>query len=82
MIGPTREGVIVKRAPAALQPTNMLVRAGSSSSNCTGRPVFLLHYHRTRPDMATADEITDANLHHIATAQLAVDGQIEQRPIT
>jgi hypothetical protein len=43
---------------------------------------LLLHHHRTRPDTATADEVTDANLHYIATAQLAVDGQVEQRPIT
>jgi hypothetical protein len=31
--------------------------------------------------MAAEDKITDPDLHHIATAQLAVDGEIEQRSI-
>jgi hypothetical protein len=27
------------------------------------------------------DEVADANFHHLATTQLAVDGQVEESPI-
>jgi len=38
------------------------------------RACFLLHHCRPRPDPATADAVTDANLDHVATPQLAVNG--------
>ena len=34
-----------------------------------------------RPAPRAADEVADANLHHVATAELAVDGKVEQSPI-
>jgi hypothetical protein len=60
----------------------MLVRAASRSSNCTGRPVFCCTTIALVRIWATTDEITDTNLDHVAPAQLAVDGEVEQCPIT
>jgi hypothetical protein len=58
----------------------MLVLAASSSSTVRP-PSFLLHHDRPCPDLATADEVADADLYYVTPAPLAVDGKIEQRPI-
>jgi hypothetical protein len=42
----------------------------------------LLSDDRARADPSTADEVADANLHHVATTQLAVDRKVEQGPIS
>lgn len=82
MIGSAREGVVIKRARAALQPSQHARPRRFEQLELHRPACLLLDDHRTRPDTATADEVTDANLHHIATVQLAIDGQVEQSPIT
>ena len=81
MIGPAWEHIVVERATAVLQPSQHARPRRFEQLELDGPARLLLHHHRTRPDTATADEVTDTNFHYIATAQLAVDGQIEQRPI-
>ena len=80
MIGSAREGVVIKRARAALQPSQHARPRRFEQLELHRPACLLLDDHRTRPDTATADEVTDANLHHIATVQLAIDGQVEQSP--
>jgi hypothetical protein len=41
----------------------------------------LLNYYCSRPDLATADQVSGANLAHVAPAQLAVYGEVEQRAV-
>jgi len=43
---------------------------------------LLLHDRRPRLNPATTDEITNPDLHHVASAQLAVDAKVEQGPVT
>ena len=82
MIDPAREGVVIEPASAVLQPSEH-ARPRRVEQLELYRPArLLLHHHRERADTATTDKITDANLHHIAAAKLAVDGEVEQRPIT
>ena len=59
----------------------MLPRAGSSSSNCTGRRVLLLNDDRSRANSAAADKVTDLDLDDITSAQLAVDREVKHRAI-
>ena len=82
MIVSAREGVILKRATAALQPGQDARPRRFEQFELHGPARLLLHHDGAGADMATANEITDPNFHHIATAQLAVDGQVEQRSIT
>jgi len=62
MIGPAREGVVVERAPAALQPSQHAHPRRCEQFELHGSARLLLHHHRTCPDTATADEVTDPNL--------------------
>ena len=81
MVSTPREGEVVDRAPSALQPSQD-ARPSRFQQLELHRPAgLLLHHDCACADLATANEITDPNLHHIATAQLAVDGKIEQCPI-
>jgi hypothetical protein len=56
--------------------------AGRLSELEGNRPArFLLDHGRSRPDRYPSDEITQPELHKIATAQLAVDREVEQREV-
>jgi hypothetical protein len=59
----------------------MLVRAGSSSSNCTGFAGLLLDDDSPVADHATGHKLTDPNFDDVAASQLAVDREVEQRSI-
>ena len=82
MIDPTLECVVVQRAAAPIQPSQ---QAGT-------RILHQLELHRLAclrlyDDCAAADlpsqyQITNPDLDHVATAELAVDRQVEQRPVT
>jgi hypothetical protein len=42
---------------------------------------LLLNHDRAIPNAATGNDVADADFHNIATAQLAVDREIEKRSI-
>jgi hypothetical protein len=42
---------------------------------------LLLNAGCARSDPSTANEVADANFHHVASTQLAVDGEVEQSSI-
>ncbi len=44
-------------------------------------PGLLLHDGRAVPGRGVDDELADAQLHEVTTAQLAVDGKVEQRQV-
>jgi hypothetical protein len=43
---------------------------------------LLLHYDRSRRDAITVRHVANAELHEIASAQLAVNGQVEQGQVS
>jgi hypothetical protein len=43
---------------------------------------LLLDHHCPRSQLTAGDEIADLDLHKIAASQLAVDCEIEQRPVS
>ena len=81
MIGPARKSIVVDRAPTLLQPGQDTRPRRFEKLELDGSTRLLLYHHRPRADTATADEVSDANLHDIATAQLAVEGKVEQRTV-
>jgi hypothetical protein len=44
----------------------------------TGLP---LHDNRTGADLPASNQVTDFDTYHVAATQLAIDRQVEQRPI-
>ena len=60
MIGPAWEHIVVERATAVLQPSQHARPRRFEQLELDGPARLLLHHHRTRPDTATADEVTDA----------------------
>jgi hypothetical protein len=81
VVGPAREGKVVESAASTLEPSKMLARAGSRSSNCTGRLVFSLDNYRPGPNPTAAYEVAGPDLDDVAAAQLAVDFQVEHGPV-
>ena len=59
MIGPAWEHIVVERATAVLQPSQHARPRRFEQLELDGPARLLLHHHRTRPDTATADEVTD-----------------------
>jgi hypothetical protein len=82
MVSTAREDEVADRASSALQPSRDARPSRFQQLELHGPAGLLLHHDRACADLATANEISNPNLHHIATAQLAVDGKIEQCPIT
>src|SRR5665213_3581031 len=82
MVGPARENVVIERAPAALQPSQDAGSRRFKQLELYGPACLLLHHDRTHSDLAAADEVADANLDYVAASQLAIDGKVEERPVT
>jgi hypothetical protein len=79
---PARESIVVERAATMLKPR---LDAGSrrlKQFELHGPAGLLLHNRRPRPDPAAADEIANTDFDDVAAAQLAVDGKVEQGPVT
>ena len=47
-----------------------------------GLPGLLLHDGRAMPGRGVDDELADAQLHEVTSAQLAVNGEVEQCQVT
>jgi hypothetical protein len=47
-----------------------------------GPPRFLLHNDCSSSNLSATDDIADFHLHQVATPKLAIDRQIEKRPIS
>jgi hypothetical protein len=68
--------------PRRLSQLSKASRALVVISNCTGRLVLLLQYRCPISDRGTCCNIADFHFHNVATPKLAVDRQIEKRPVT
>ena len=81
MVDTAWEHVIAQRSAAALEPrqkTGPRVRQQLELDRSSGLP---LDDGRSSSDLPAYDDVPDFEADDIATAQLAVDGNIEQRPI-
>lgn len=76
-----REYVIVDRAATTLKPGEQGLSSRFYQLELDWPFRFLLHDESAIPDATTGDDVTDAHLDHVAAAKLAVDGEVEERPI-
>ncbi len=82
MIDPTREHIVVHRAAPLLEPGEQASARVWKQLEVNRSACFLLHDNRSRLDLPAADKVADLHPHQVATPQLAVDHQIEQRPVS
>jgi hypothetical protein len=81
VIDPARENIVSEGAAAQLKPNEEAGPCRLKELKLDRSSGFLLHHDRPRPDLAATDDVADSNLDHVAPAQLAVDGEVEQRPV-
>ena len=82
MINPTGKDIVVHRATPPLVPSQQAGPSVWKHFELNWAPCFLLHHDCPRSYLPSADKIADLHLHQIATSELAVDRQVEQRPIS
>ena len=81
VVGAAREGIVLKRAASVFQP-GLKTGASRFEQLELDRPArLLLRDSGSRPHPAAADKLTDSDLHDVAAAQLAVDGEVEERAV-
>lgn len=81
MVCTARKGIIFQRAAAQFEPFE---QAGASIVHQLKLdwPAGLLLYNcGPGPNFSIANDVTDPDLHQVAAAQLAIDGEIEESPI-
>ncbi len=82
VIDATRKDIIVHRAAPPFKPRQE-AGPGVLKQFELNRPTrFLLHYDCSRSDLSTADKVADLHPHEVAATELAVDREVEQRPIS
>src|SRR5690606_12718176 len=73
-----REGEVINRATASLQPGKQARSCVSSDLELDGSACLLLDHHRSRSDGRPSHECADLDLHQIAASKLAVYRKIEK----
>jgi hypothetical protein len=73
----TREGVVVDRTSAVLQPCQDAGPRGLYEFELDGSSGLPLYDRHPDSLPAAANEIADPDLNHVTTAQLVVDGEVE-----
>ncbi len=82
IVGPTWEDEFVEPAAAGLKPCEHAA-AKLLEKLELNEPTFLLQYHNSaRANPAATDNIADFDFDNVASTQLAVDGEVEQRAIS
>ena len=76
-----RKNEIGESAAAALKPGEQGLSRRLDQFKLDGPFGLLLYDDGAIPDATAGDDVTDANLDHVAAAKLAVDGEVEERPV-
>lgn len=76
-----RENVVVERAAAALQPSSHRFPGSLHQLELDGSLRLLLHDYCASAHAPTRNDIANADLDLVATAQLAIDSEVEQRSV-
>ena len=75
------EDEIVQCAATALEPSEQGLAGRLDKLELHGSFRLLLHHDRAIPNATAGNDVANADLDHIATAQLAVDREVEKRSI-
>ena len=76
------EDEVARRATTSLQPGNQACPDIGGQFELYRSTSFLLHDYSAGPYVGTGHKVADHYFHKIAAAKLAVDRQIEKRPVT
>ena len=79
--GAARKCKIVKRAAAALQPSQKASASRLKQFELDGSPCLLLNDHSACSDTTAGHEIADAYLHQITSSKFAIDREVEESPV-
>jgi hypothetical protein len=82
MIDAARKDIIGGCATATLKPRNEACSHISGQFELDRSPGLLLDDNRPGPHIGSCQKIADLDLHEVAASQLAVDRQVEQRPVS
>ena len=81
VVVPAWENEVVEGATTALKPSEQRLSGRFDQLELDGPFGFLLHDNSAIPYATAGDYVTDAYLDHVATAKLAVDGEVEKGPV-
>ncbi|NKJ43705.1 hypothetical protein FHW94_003194 [Novosphingobium sp. SG720] len=81
VINPAWKDIIVHSATPPFEPRQQAGPGIRKKFKLNRPPRFLLHHDCSRSDLPAAYEIANFHANKVATAQLAVDCKVEQRPI-
>jgi len=81
MIDAAWKSIVVHCAAATFEPAEKARPDISRQFELNGFSRLLLKNDRSGPDIGSRYEVADLDLHQVATAQLTVDRQVEQRPV-
>ena len=82
VIDPARKGKVVERFAMAFKPGQDAAPCSVKQLKLNRAARLLLDDNGAIANPAAHDEIADLDLHDVAAAKLAVDGQIEHGPVT
>lgn len=82
MINPAWKHEVLESAASSLKPRKDTTAGWLEQLKLDRAPGFLLDDNCPRSDIAAGDEITDHDLHQVATSQLGIHREIEKRSIT
>jgi len=77
-----RKDKLVHRAATPFEPGQQTRPGIGKPFELDGATCFPLHHDCACSDLPAADKVADFHLHEVASAQLAVDHEGEQRPIS
>ena len=81
VINAAREKIIMSRTATSLQPGNQSSTNIRCQFELDGTVGLLLDDNRTVPNVRAGYHVTNFDLHQIAATQLAVDCEVEERPV-
>ena len=81
-IYPAWEGIVINSAATTLEPCHQASSYVASQFELN-RPVRLwLDDSRASPDLTAGNQVADLEFYQVTAAQLAVDGEVEQRSVS
>ena len=81
IVHPAREDEIVQRATTAVEPGQQCFARFGHQLELNGSMGLLLDYRRPVSNGTAGDDVPNLHFDDVASAQLAIDGQVEQRPV-
>jgi hypothetical protein len=80
-VNATGKDILVERATAPFEPLEQACASGLQEFELHWATSLLMDDYGSLANASSPDQLIDLDLHKVATAKLAVDGQIKKRAI-